>query len=83
MANANNFLRLGEAAQSVVQYEGMPPVRITINTYLVGETFVIERWIVSVSGTQRTEKRFDTQEAFEAFLATIARQYPWTQGKLL
>jgi hypothetical protein len=80
MANANNnFMRLGEARATVTLNEGLPATHIAINTWLIGGTFFIERWV----GSKRTVKSFETQEAFEAFLAVIARQYPWTKGKLL
>jgi hypothetical protein len=84
MANANNnFMRLGEARQTVVQHDGMPAVRMGINTYLVGDIFYMETFVFSMSGTQRTEKQFGTQEAFEAFLEELANDFPWTKGKLL
>ena len=82
MANANNFLRLGEARETVLD-DGMPYVRMGINTYLVDDVFYMETFVFSMSGATRTEKQFATQEAFEAHLEKLEVDFPWTKGKLL
>jgi hypothetical protein len=81
MANANNFIRLGEATVLVnVAGNGQ---RITFNSYWFDKQWVITRCTFDESGASRsTELVFASEHEFRAAVQKLEGQFP-IKGKLI
>jgi hypothetical protein len=80
MANANNFIRLGEATVLVnVAGNGQT---IVFNSYYFNGQWVITRCTFEVGGNRSTELVFSSENEFRSAVLKLEGQFP-IKGKLI
>jgi hypothetical protein len=80
MANANNFMRLGEATVVVNVVDNTQ--RIVFNSYYYEGQWVITRCTFDGSGNRSNELVFSSESEFRAAVARLENQFP-IKGKLI